>query len=316
MTTSAAKTATVGVLLADATTRLREAGSASPRLDAELLLGHVLGVDRAGLIASHAVPVGAERAADLQAAIERRRLGEPVAYIRGIKEFFGLALTVDRRALIPRPETERLVEIALERIRTALVDRARPAGTPPLRAWDVGTGSGAIAVSLAVEARQRGYGGELGLLATDASGEALSLATENAVSHAVADMVELRAADLADLDSATAARWLPVDLLCANLPYIPSATLPTLPIAASFEPAIALDGGPDGLPLIRRLLPDLPRVLAGGGVALLEIGGDQADGLAAAVGQALPDWQLRVHRDLSDLPRVAELTRGAAPTGA
>lgn len=311
MTTPAARPGTtVGELLADATNVLRESGSPSPRLDAELLLGHVLGIDRAGLLANHHLDVGAERVADLRRAVERRQAGEPIAYIRGIKEFFGLAFSVDRRALIPRPETERLVELALERVRDALVGRPRPAGSPQLRVWDIGTGSGAIAVSLAVECRRRGYAADVRVLATDASGEAVSLAIENAVGHGVADMVILRTADLAALDAPTAAEWLPVDLVCANLPYIASDVVPTLPVAASFEPPIALDGGPDGLALIRRLLADLPRVVAEGGVALLEIGADQADELALAVAEALPRWRLNVHADLSGSPRVAEI---AAP---
>jgi release factor glutamine methyltransferase len=300
---------TIGRLLADATARLRKAGSASPRLDAELLLGHVLRVERAGLLAASDLAVGPTQAQAFAEAIARRQRGEPVAYIRGIKEFYGLAFSVDARALIPRPETERLVDLALERIRDALVGRPRPAGTPPLRAWDVGTGCGAIAISLAVEARRRGYGSELRVLATDSSAEALSLATENAVGHGVADLVQLRVADMADLDGRTASDWLPVDLLCANLPYIPSAVLPELPVAASFEPPAALDGGADGLDVVRRLLPNLPRLVGELGVALLEIGAEQADGVAAAVAAALPGWRLAIYPDLAGLPRVAELSR-------
>jgi release factor glutamine methyltransferase len=300
---------TVGGLLADATSQLRESGSASPRLDAELLLGHVLGIDRAGVLAHGDLPAAPGQARDFAAAVARRERGEPVAYIRGIKEFYGLAFTVDARALIPRPDTERLVELALERVRDALIGRPRPAGTPPLPIWDMGTGSGAIAVTLAVECRRRGYGGEVRLLATDSSAEALSLATENAVGHGVADLLKLRVADLAELDGATATDWLPVDLLCANLPYIPSAVIPGLPVAASFEPVAALDGGPDGLAVIRRLLPALPALLAERGVALLEIGDDQAAALTAAAGEALAGWSVAIHHDLAGLPRVAELTR-------
>jgi release factor glutamine methyltransferase len=303
---------TVGGWLSAATAALRESGSPSPRLDAELLLGHALGIDRAGLIAAHDIAVGVERASEFIAALERRRQGEPVAYIRGIKEFYGLAFSVDRRALIPRPETERLVELALERVRDALTGRPRPAGSPPLGAWDIGTGSGAIAVSLAAECRRRGYAAELRVLATDISADALALATENAVGHGVADTVSLRRADLAALGSGDAAEWLPVDLVCANLPYVPSPVLPTLPVAASFEPHDALDGGPDGLDVIRRLLPELPRVLAVDGTALLEIGADQADALIAAAAQALPGWPVVIHADLAGLPRVAELLRGTA----
>jgi release factor glutamine methyltransferase len=300
---------TIGALISEATARLRASGSPSPRLDAELLLGHALRIDRAGLLAMPELTVGPEVARAFGESVARRERGEPVAYIRGLKEFYGLAFSVDPRALIPRPETERLVEIALERVREALLGQPRPAGTPALRVWDVGTGSGAIAISVAVECRRRGYADDVRVLATDSSADALALATENTVGHGVADTVTLRRADLADLDAVTAAEWLPVELLCANLPYVPTAVLPELPVAASFEPTAALDGGADGLAVVRRLLPALPSVLASGGVALLEIGADQADAVADAVAAALPGWRLTVQRDLAGLPRVVELAR-------
>jgi release factor glutamine methyltransferase len=294
----------IGDLLARATARLRESGSESARLDAQLLLGHVLGMARAGLLANSALAVPPAHAAEFEAAVERRSRGEPVAYIRGIKEFFGLAFAVDERALIPRPETERLVELCLERIRTQLIERPRPAGAAPLLVWDVGTGSGAIAVSLAVECRRRGYADDVRVRASDISADALALATENAVSHGVADMVELKRSDLlGDVDHG------PADLIAANLPYVPSADVPELPVAASFEPALALDGGPDGLAVVRRLLDGLPSALATGAVALLEIGSDQAGALAAEVEKRLPGWVMQVHADLGGQPRVAELIR-------
>lgn len=294
----------VGDLLRGGTQRLREAGSESARLDAELLLGHVLHVDRASLLAHPEAQIGPEQARAYDAALDRRATGEPVAYIRGLKEFFGLALSVDGRALIPRPETERLVELALDELSTVLTAHPRPEAAPPLLAWDVGTGGGAVVVALAVESRRRGYGRDVRFLATDASADALALAVENAVSHGVADVIEFARADLFE-------HSLPgfADLIVANLPYIPSADVPQLPVAASFEPSSALDGGPDGLSVIRRLLAQLPGVLAAGGTCLLEIGAEQEEELRRAAEHAVAGWPLRVERDLSGLPRVAVLGR-------
>lgn len=264
-------------------------------------------MDRVAVLAAPELPVGADHASLFAELVRRRALGEPVAYIRGIKEFFGLALTVDARALIPRPETELLVEVALERLRALLTARARPVGAPPLLVWDVGTGSGAIPVALAVECRRRGYASEVRFRATDASADGLALAVENAVGHGVADQIEFAVADLADEPGPE-----PAAVLLANLPYVPSAVVPTLPVAASFEPVSALDGGPDGLDLIRRLLTQLDAVLAADGVAVLEIGAGQADAVREAAAQSLPGWQTTFHDDLAGIPRVAELSRELA----
>ena len=270
-------------LLEPAVARLRASGSPSPRLDAELLLGYVLGVDRAAVLAHPEAPVGTGQAAALETAVARRAQGEPVAYIRGVKEFYGLAFTADPRALIPRPETELLVDLAQAWVRARLTSAPRAADAPPVVVLDVGTGSGAIAVALAVTFRRRGYGDAVRLLASDVSADALGLAVENAVGHGVADAIEFRRADL--LEGVAAGGDGTVDLLLANLPYVPSGDLPGLPVAASFEPAIALDGGPDGSRVIARLMEDLDRVLAPDGVALLEIGDGQVDRLRALVGE-------------------------------
>ncbi len=287
-----------------ATSQLRDSGSETARLDAELLLGHVLRVDRATLVASPEAAVSSPQAEVFGALVARRSNGEPVAYIRGLKEFYGLVLTVDSRALIPRPETELLVDMGLDRLRRMLIERPRPAGAAPLLAWDVGTGSGAIAVAFAVECRRRGYGREVRIRATDISSDALGLATENAVAHGVADVIELEVADLTD-----AADIRPADLLLANLPYIPTETVPILPIATSFEPALALDGGPDGLDPIKRLLGQLATALAPDGEALLEIGSDQARAVLGVAEALLPGWEVTIHDDLAGLPRVARLRR-------
>ncbi|MEJ7753820.1 MAG: peptide chain release factor N(5)-glutamine methyltransferase [Candidatus Limnocylindrales bacterium] len=297
--------ATVGHLLRRATETLRAAGSESGRLDAELLLGHALDVERTTVMAHPEVAVTNVRRAAFDALVERRSRGEPVAYLRGIKEFYGLALSVDRRALIPRPETERLVELALEHVRGVLTGAPRDADAAPLRIRNVGTGSGAIAIALAVSLARRGYAQAVTILATDRSAEALALALENAVAHGVADTVGFAKGDLLGLEAAP----VPTDLVLANLPYIPTADVATLPLAAGFEPVEALDGGPDGMTLIRRLLAQLPFALTVAGVALLEIGSQQAEAARAAVAAELPGWPASIESDLGGRPRVLIVRR-------
>jgi release factor glutamine methyltransferase len=292
---------TVEVLLREATARLREAGSETPRLDAELLLGSLLDLDRTRVIAHGDAPVGNGQAEAYRGLVERRAAGEPVAYIRGIKEFHGLAYSVDRRALIPRPETERLVDLAVGAIARRLTSAPRPPGMGPLLVVDVGTGSGAVAVALAVALRRRGMLGSVAILATDASDDALGLAAENVVSHVVADSIRLERADLLPPNGVL------YDVIVANLPYVRSDVVPALPVATSFEPAYALDGGPDGLAVIRRLLALLPSRLASDGLALLEIGADQGEAIVAAARDALPGWRGTVEVDLAGQPRVARI---------
>lgn len=307
--TGAVVPGSVGELLRSATQRLREAGSETARLDAELLLGHVLHIDRATVLAHPEAGVGPQQTDAYRTAVERRAAGESVAYIRGVKEFYGLALAVDRRALIPRPETELLVELGLERLRSLLIEHPRPPGAAPVRVWDVGTGSGAIVVVVAVEARRRGYGRDVTFRATDISADALALAVENAVVHGVADVIEFAQADLLALAGAE-----PVELVLANLPYIPTAVVPALPPAATFEPTLALDGGPDGLQLIRRLLAQLPAMTTPDASCLLEIGAEQEEPFRLAARELLSGWQLDIHHDLAGQPRVAALSAGA-PAG-
>jgi release factor glutamine methyltransferase len=288
--------ATVGSLLRTAIRRLRAAGSELPRLDAELLLGEVTGLDRVTLIAhpERAVPIA--RVERFEAYVQRRERGEPVAYIRRTKEFRGLTFRVDARALIPRPETERLVELGLAVVGAAV------AGTPAgrrVRVADIGTGSGAVAIALAAALRARGMLERTDILATDASTEALALAAENLALHRLTGSVRLAEADLVPVSEPE------FDAILANLPYIPSRDLPGLPIAASFEPSAALDGGADGLMTIRRLLARLPGILVPGGTALLEIGADQGDRISAAVAELLPGGRAQIRADLSGLPRVA-----------
>ncbi len=247
-------------LLIEAMRLLQEEGLDTPRLDAELLLGHVLGLTRAQI---HAHPERRLDAAELESyreLIERRRQHEPVAYITGHKEFYGLDFYVDRRVLIPRPETELLVEKGLE------IGRAI---SNPLTIADVGTGCGAIAISLAVHLPQAI------IYALDASSEALEVAALNRCRHSVERNVHLLQGDLlSPLPE-------PVDLIVANLPYVSGGEWEQLPrTIAAYEPRSALDGGPDGLDAIRRLLAQARSHLKPQATILLEIGATQGAAVA------------------------------------
>ena len=297
---------TVGFLLHAGIERLRMAGSESPRLDAELLLGQALRVDRTRLIAHSDAPVGADAAAAYEATLVRRIAGEPVAYIRGFKEFHGLALSTDPRALIPRPETELLVDLAVGAIVERLIGAPRPIGTPPLRVIDVGTGAGTVVIAMAVDLRRRRIDGDVSLFATDTSPDALQLARENAVGHGVADRIQFQLGDLVPWDTTL------FEIVAANLPYIPSEQIAGLPVAASFEPRLALDGGSDGLDTIRRLLEQLARVLRPDGAAFLEIGSDQGSAVTAATAELVPGWRATIESDLAGLDRVVRIERGPA----
>ena len=288
--------------------RLRALGFETPRLDAELLLAYAIGVERTTVVANGQAPVGPGAEATYLAILERRAAGEPVAYIRGIKEFHGIALTVDRRALIPRPETEHVVDLVLAEVMTQLTARASVYAAAPFRIVDVGTGSGAIAIALAVALRRRRVpADEVAIDAVDISPDALDLARENAVGHGVGDRVSFAVADLFPIGVLD-----PWDVVAANLPYVRSDAMASLPTPTTFEPAQALDGGPDGLAIIARLLDMLPRHLAATGAAFVEIGADQGEAIVALAGERLPGWTCAVETDLAGLPRTAALRRGSA----
>jgi release factor glutamine methyltransferase len=296
----------VAEVLATATERLEASGSETARLDAEVLLAHVLNVDRSALAAHPETVLSSGQLDRFGCDVQRREQGEPVAYIRGLKEFYGAAISVDRRVLIPRPETETLVELALARITADLTGAPREPGAEPYLVWDLGTGSGAIGIAIAGELRRRRYGEAVRFFVSDISGDARDLATVNVVSHGLAHLFVFAEGDLLDVAPTPSG---PVDLLTANLPYIPAGDIDGLPVAASFEPRSALDGGPDGLELIRRLLPSLPGALAPRALALLEIGADQAEAVGTIAAQLLPEWSCTVHDDLGGRPRVAALAR-------
>ena len=289
-------------LVADAAERLRSAGSPSPRLDAELLVAHAFGRDRAWLLAHPDEHLAARDLARLADWVERRADGEPIAYIRGFKEWLSLKIATDRRALIPRPETELLAESAMVELAARL---ARDQEI--VRAWEVGTGSGAVATAIGLRFRTSIVLHRVVLIASDVSAEALELASENLSSHGLAGLVTLACGDLLEPASIGVAEQL--DLLIANLPYLTTAEATVAEGSLRHEPRLALDGGIDGLDLIRRLLVELPARLAPGGVALLEIGAAQEQPLRTAVSSLPGAWSVSVRADLAGLPRVARVSR-------
>ena len=255
-----------------------DAGEA--RLEAEVLLRHVLGIGRAAFLMRRDEPLADEEAARFAALLERRLAREPLAYIIGQREFYGLAMHVDRRVLIPRPETEGLVE------------RTIALAQPAALIVDVGTGSGCIAVALAVHLPL------VRVIATDASADALACARENATRHGAADQITFLHGDLLQPVQGE------VDIIVSNPPYIAGPEIAGLaPEIAQFEPRAALDGGPDGLDVLRRLLAQAAPRLRRGGSVLLEIGAAQGNAVAEIARAAFPGATIAVEHDLAGLER-------------
>ena len=269
---------------AGARDRLADAGIADASLEAEVLLRTALGVDRTGFLASLGETVPNSRLRAAEEVLARRLGGEPLAYIVGTREFYGLELAVDPSVLIPRQETEHLVD--------AVVDYSRRLGDPPLDVADVGTGSGAIAVAVAHRLPAAT------VYATDISGGALEVADANRRRHGLDDRVHLREGDLLD------ALPGPVDVIVSNPPYIPTGDLPSLPPDVRREPAEALDGGPDGLSTTRRLIRGAPDFLRPGGRLLVEIAPEQLSPVIAEASDTFPGADVSFERDLSGNPRM------------
>ena len=280
----------IGAVLDEATSRLR-LSSPTARLDAELLIAHTLGVGRAQVIARLREPLQDGAREQFMALIARREDLEPVAYLIGEREFYGLPLYVDRRVLVPRPETELLVDLA--------VRAARSMPREELRVADIGTGSGAIAVAVAANVpRARVY-------ATDVSDDALDVARRNVARHRLDRRITLlRGAGLAPLPE-------PVDLLLTNPPYTVLAEVDEN--VRRHEPHLALDAGADGLTVIRELIADAPRYIAQG-TMLIEIAAWQGTSAAALARAAFPCARIQVHRDLAGLDRVLEIRAVDAPS--
>jgi release factor glutamine methyltransferase len=295
-----------GSAVTDATARLRAAGSPTPRLDAELLVSHAFGRERAWLHAHPEAALPSDVAELLHEWIARRAEGEPIAYIRGFKDWFSLRVATDARSLIPRPETELLAEAAIAEVAARLVRDGEE-----VTAWDVGTGSGAVALAIALRFRTAAALGRVRLVASDASADALELAAENLAAHGVSGLVALACADLLEPAASHGALGsLPLpDVLTANLPYVPSVEVAARAGSLRYEPNTALDGGADGLDVIRRLLAQLPARLAPGGVALLEIGVGQVDQVRRLV-DALPmRCAVSAFPDLAGIERIVRVAR-------
>jgi release factor glutamine methyltransferase len=273
--------------LKQASDTLAGAGCDTPRLDAEVLLAHALNRDRGWLYAHPEQILSSHQLSVYQSLVSCRAKREPVAYLTGHKEFFGLEFTVTRDVLIPRPETERLVELALEWMAAT--------SSPPIIA-DVGTGSGAIAVTLAVHLPQAQ------VIATDTSAAALVIAQRNATRHGVADRVGYVQGDLL---APLARRWRYSYFIAANPPYLSQAELAAAPPeVAHWEPHAALDGGPDGLSVIRRLLIMAADRLHPGGALLVEIGAGQGAEVLKLAQRHFPQAMVEIARDYAERDRL------------
>lgn len=266
--------------------RLQEAGIEDSALAAEVLLRHALGLDRAGLFSRSDEEVPADALSRFDSYVERRLKHEPPAYITGVREFYGLEFEVSPAVLIPRPETETLVEAAIELARP----RSRIRRGPVIA--DIGTGSGAVAVALALNvARSDVY-------AVDSSAEALDIARRNAERLGADRVLCLRGDLMTPLPEY-------VDVLVANLPYVPSDEVQRLaPEVRDYEPRAALDGGPDGLSVIRRFLGDAPSFLRPNGAVCIEFGDGQTEAVCDLARRAFPRLRLQVRKDLAGRDRV------------
>ncbi len=260
-----------------------EPRSPSASLDAARLLEHVTGYTPAAQIARGEAKLSFEEREEFARLCERRACGVPVAYLTGRVWFYGREFAVDERVLIPRPETEHLVDETLAYARTHEVRTV----------LDVGAGSGALACTIAAELR------DAAIDATEASAAALSIARENARRLGVAERCRLQRADGAPLGARSH-----YDVILANLPYVPSAELPQKPDSAAFEPVAALDGGPDGLAEYRKLLSWAPPLLRPQGLLLLETAPQTAHALQRLTAQALPDARIAVQKDYAGEARV------------
>jgi release factor glutamine methyltransferase len=285
------ETWTIRKVLAWATDDLKKRGFPSPRLDAELLLAHVLKSNRVGLIMDAERPLQKDELTRYRELYQRRRLGEPVAYLLGAREFYGRSFRVDKRVLIPRPDTETLVEVALARTRHSSLC---------CRGLDLCTGSGCVAISLG---KDRPTTRIIGL---DVSPGAVELARENALRLGAVNV----AFGISDLYSALDSQKYQFDLITANPPYIPDDEIASLAVdIRNFEPRMALAGGSDGLSFIRKIIARAPSFLDEVGVLAMEVMAGQA-GPVTALFEEAGFREIETKKDLGGHERVVSGVRG------
>jgi release factor glutamine methyltransferase len=292
MNANAHRPQTVAQTLARGIVALAKSGD-SPRADAILLLGHVLGRDRAWLAAHGETFLSKPQSDKFTSLCDVRARGTPLAYILGFAGFYGREFAVNEHVLVPRPETEHLVDEALAFVKT----RVNPSLPKQfVTALDVGVGSGAIACTIAAE------NANVFVEGTDTSPGALKVAQHNARRLNVIARCRFHYGSLA----------MPVgertfDVVVANLPYVPSGDVPQPPQAAGYEPREALDGGPDGLDAYRKFLPSAPGLLKPGGLLLMEAAPPTIDGLALLVGRVFPRVDFEIREDYAGLARYVKL---------
>jgi release factor glutamine methyltransferase len=279
-------------VIQDTHQKLEAAGIPDARLEAEVLVMNVMRMARQSVFAEQDTEVSGQQQSALDAFLERRFLREPLAYILGHREFYGINVILTPAVLIPRPETEGLVEHALFMALMGMESQE-------LTIADVGTGSGAIAINLAIHLPAAK------IFAVDVEDAVLDVAAHNIGVLGVAERVTLGIGDLLD------AVPEPIDLIVANLPYIPTDRIPTLQPEVQQEPAIALDGGPDGLDLIRRLLIQAEEKLKDTGIILLEMDPDQIPIVQELALNHFPEGSTSVEKDLAGMDRILTIYRQA-----
>ena len=293
----------VRTALAKAIARLHLARTDAPRTTAQLLLANLLNQPKEWLIAHDDEALTIDVLKHYEQQLARVAAHEPLAYILGHREFYGLDFMVDKRVLIPRPETEMLVDLTLAALKPFI-----PSPTHPRRVIDIGTGSGAIPVALAKTQP------DLYLIATDVSPDALAVAQLNAQKHGVAERIVFQQSNL--LDQTDPGQLTEIRVLTANLPYVTRKEIDDLqPEIQDHEPRVALDGGDDGLDLIRRLLTQIRDLRARGmlprlSAAFLEFGASQGPTVLAAAQQILPNTECAILSDLAKLDRVLRVSFG------
>jgi release factor glutamine methyltransferase len=310
LTRAAESTQDIRTALKEGIARLRAAQIPSHTLAAELLLLHALGRDRAWLYSHAETPLDPATVEKYFALVARRAVGEPTQYLTGKQEFWGLEFEVTPAVLIPRPETEHVLEVALERLgaRGIKIDLKTGAPSPQLRVADVGTGSGCLAVALAHELSHAE------VFATDVSAAAIEVARRNAARHAVSDRVHFLQCDLLDAlclsPLVTSHSPLPFDLIVSNPPYIALDEAATLPREVrEHEPETALFGGPTGVEIYERLIEQAAALLHPGGNLVFELGYGAADRVRAILSARHVWANISITNDLAGIPRVLAAAR-------